>query len=143
MKLVQQPANSPDFNILNLGFFAAIQSLQVKTTSKTIDELIGATKLAFDEMESLKLDNTWITFQKVMEMAMGVGGGNNYKLPHLSKAKLRKEGKLISNIVCDPKLVSDCHLLIGPTSNSDDNCHDNLEDHTCLIITFLYVYLVH
>ncbi|XP_058782995.1 uncharacterized protein LOC131657639 [Vicia villosa] len=35
-----QPPNSPDLNVLDLGFFSAIQSLQQKKPSKSVDELI-------------------------------------------------------------------------------------------------------
>jgi hypothetical protein len=42
MRLVCQPANSPDFNVLDLGFFNSIQSIQYKTSAKTIDELVAA-----------------------------------------------------------------------------------------------------
>jgi hypothetical protein len=37
-----QPANSPDFNVLDLGFFRAIQAIQYKENAKTLKELIPA-----------------------------------------------------------------------------------------------------
>jgi hypothetical protein len=40
IRLICQPANSPDLNILDLGFFRAIQSIQYKKKAKTIHELI-------------------------------------------------------------------------------------------------------
>lgn len=40
IRLICQPANSPDFNILDLGFFRAIQSIQYKKTAKSVQELI-------------------------------------------------------------------------------------------------------
>ena len=40
IRLVCQPANSPDFNILDLGFFRAIQSIQYKKVAKTVEGLI-------------------------------------------------------------------------------------------------------
>jgi hypothetical protein len=36
IRLICQPANSPDFNILNLGFFRAIQSILYKKKANTI-----------------------------------------------------------------------------------------------------------
>ena len=42
MRLVCQPANLPDFNVLDLGFFNSIQSIQYKTSSKTTEELVAA-----------------------------------------------------------------------------------------------------
>jgi hypothetical protein len=40
IRLISQPPNSPDFNILDLGFFRAIQAIQYKKNSKTIEALV-------------------------------------------------------------------------------------------------------
>lgn len=42
ISLVQQPPNSPDLNVNDLGFFRAIQSLQQQQACKNADELIAA-----------------------------------------------------------------------------------------------------
>ena len=42
IRLICQPANSPDFNILDLGFFRAIQAIQYKKNAKTIEALVLA-----------------------------------------------------------------------------------------------------
>jgi len=42
IRLICQPPNSPDFNILDLGFFRAIQAIQYKKNAKTMQELIPA-----------------------------------------------------------------------------------------------------
>jgi hypothetical protein len=47
IRLICQPANSPDLNVLDLGFFSAIQSLQQKIATKKVDELIEAVESAF------------------------------------------------------------------------------------------------
>jgi hypothetical protein len=39
IRLICQPPNSPDFNILDLGFFRAIQSIQYKKVAKTIQDV--------------------------------------------------------------------------------------------------------
>jgi hypothetical protein len=40
VRLTCQPTNSLDFNILDLGFFRAIQSIQYKKSAKTVQDLI-------------------------------------------------------------------------------------------------------
>jgi len=40
--LICQPPNSLDFNILDLGFFRAIQAIQYKKNEKTIQDLVPA-----------------------------------------------------------------------------------------------------
>jgi len=40
--LICQPPNSPDFNILDLGFFRVIQAIQYKKNTKTVEALVPA-----------------------------------------------------------------------------------------------------
>ena len=41
IRLICQPPNSLDFNILDLGFFRAIQAIQYKKDAKTIKDLVS------------------------------------------------------------------------------------------------------
>ncbi|ETM36283.1 hypothetical protein L914_16994 [Phytophthora nicotianae] len=52
-------------------------------------------------MDEDTLDDIFLTLQKCMECILKVGGSNDYKLPHMGKVKLRKEGKLPKSFVCD------------------------------------------
>ncbi|KAF0735363.1 hypothetical protein Ae201684P_022447 [Aphanomyces euteiches] len=85
IQLRNQPPNSPDFNVLDLGFFNAIQSLQHQSTPSNIDELIGAVLHAFDELPHETLGRTFVTLQKVLEISIRMECSNGYKLPHLKK----------------------------------------------------------
>lgn len=40
IKITYQPSNSPDMNVLDLGYFASLQSLTHKRACRNIDELI-------------------------------------------------------------------------------------------------------
>ncbi|KAF0716727.1 Aste57867_2699 [Aphanomyces stellatus] len=51
-----QPPNSPDTNILDLGFFAAIQSLQNKKSASNIQELVDNVLRAFDDLLGRNLE---------------------------------------------------------------------------------------
>jgi hypothetical protein len=42
IRLICQPPNSPDFNILDLGFFRVIQAIQYKKDAKIINDLVLA-----------------------------------------------------------------------------------------------------
>jgi len=42
IRLICQPPNSSDFNILDLGFFQAIQAIQYKKDAKIINDLVPA-----------------------------------------------------------------------------------------------------
>jgi hypothetical protein len=88
-ELREQPPNSPDTNVLDLGFFAMIQSMQWgQAPATTIDGLIASVVAAWDWYDPKVLDRIWLTHQSCMNEIMSSGGGNHYKLPHLGKSTL-------------------------------------------------------
>ncbi|KAF0709448.1 hypothetical protein AaE_012882 [Aphanomyces astaci] len=95
-----QPPNSPDLNVLDLGFFASIQALQYKFESHSVDDVIRATLAAFALLESDKLVDAFLTLQAVMRLVLENNGGNQFRLPHLGKKALRRAGKLMTNVSC-------------------------------------------
>ncbi|RQM20584.1 hypothetical protein B5M09_012566 [Aphanomyces astaci] len=101
----RQPPNSPDLNVLDLGFFASIQSLQYKKMNRTENDVIRNTFEGFDELNYEKLENVFLTFQAVMRLVLEHGGDNHSALPHLKKAALRRAGLLMSNVTCPDSLL--------------------------------------
>jgi hypothetical protein len=106
-----QPANSPDFNVLDLGFFNSIQSLQHQKSTRSIEELIGAVESAFLELNFDTLSKTFITLQNVMEKALEMKGGNNYKLPHLGK-DASIDSLMTYNVECDASSCTSALALL-------------------------------
>lgn len=102
MTISNQPPNSPDFNVLDLGFFNSIQSLQQQKRMTGVDELIKAVEESYWSQEIATLENVWLTWQKSMECSLLAEGSNKYQLPHMGKARLRSRGQLPKTIrVCD------------------------------------------
>lgn len=50
LQVLRQPPTSPDLNVLDLGFFNGIQSVQYHKQEYCVPELIDAVRDAFDEM---------------------------------------------------------------------------------------------
>ncbi|CAM9488852.1 unnamed protein product, partial [Ectocarpus sp. 6 AP-2014] len=80
-----RPPNSPDCNILDLGFFNSIQSLQDRTTPTTVDQLVTEVERAFWAQKPETLGRVWTTLQSVLQEIMLARGDNTFKLPHLRK----------------------------------------------------------
>ena len=95
IKIINQSPNSPDTNILDLGFFAAIQSLQDRTRARTIDELIAEVETAWQAVPAAKLDRVWTSLNACMEQILLCGGDNTYKLPHSGKGRSARAGETI------------------------------------------------
>ncbi|KAF0774582.1 hypothetical protein AaE_001718, partial [Aphanomyces astaci] len=106
-RLEPQPPNSPDFNVLDLGFFAALLSLQHREAARCIDELVDNVENAFKEYPSDRLDCRFMTLQTCLLEAMKVHGDNTYKIPHLSKEKKQRRGMLGRNVCCSLELHAD------------------------------------
>eukprot|EP00903_Cladosiphon_okamuranus_P012249 g11487.t1 len=92
IRLINQPPNSPDTNILDLGFFASIQSLQDRTRARTIDDLLREVEVAWAATDTAKLGKVWTSLQACMEQILLCGGDNTYKVPHLKKDAAARAG---------------------------------------------------
>ncbi|XP_076900093.1 uncharacterized protein LOC143554124 [Bidens hawaiensis] len=113
IRLYFQPPNSPDLNVLDLGFFRAIQSLQEHEVLGSIDELVSAVKMSFERMPSHELNKVFLTLQTCMKEIMKVRGGNNDKTPHIGKGKLERQGNLPLQIECDENLIYEVLSYLG------------------------------
>lgn len=111
IELVCQPPNSPDLNVLDLGYFNAIQSIQHQQAPNNVDQLIEAVEESFNKLQKSKLNNTFLSLQLAMEQVILVDGDNNYKLRHMSKEKLEREGKLEVSITISDELQQKLLLL--------------------------------
>ncbi|GJS04025.1 hypothetical protein Tco_0320533 [Tanacetum coccineum] len=113
IRLCFQPPNSPDLNVLDLGYFRAIQSLQEQEALRTIDELVSAVQTSFDRMQSQELNNVFLTLQTCMKEVIKVKGGNNYRIPHIGKDRLQRQGNLPLQIECDENLINEAYSFLG------------------------------
>lgn len=92
----QAHSSAVDTNILDLGSFNSIQSLQDRTKLITTDEVIGEVKRVFDAQDPGTLSRAWTTYQSVLEQIMLVKSDNTFKLPHLHKETASRAGRPIA-----------------------------------------------
>jgi hypothetical protein len=110
--LCPQPPNSPDMNVLDLGFFASLQAEQWKNPPRfKIDDLINDVMKAWNGYNPSKLDKVFLTHQACMDKCISKYGDNNYRIPHLGKDKFKsvKEVLNVSNkskeVLCEMGLL--------------------------------------
>ncbi|KAF0685458.1 Aste57867_22672 [Aphanomyces stellatus] len=103
-------------NILDLGFFAAIQSLQHRSSARTIDELVSNVHRSFDEYPMESLDMTFMSLQACLTETLRHFGDNSYKIPHMSKSKLARKGLLPRNCHCPPDVYAAARARLGAVS---------------------------
>ncbi|CAN0100174.1 unnamed protein product [Discosporangium mesarthrocarpum] len=95
--LETRPANSPDLNVNDLGFFHSIQQLKEDLGVSSSEDLVEATMEAFDVYPQETLERVWKSLFPVLGEVLGSKGDNSYKLPQLGKENLGRAGKLPVN----------------------------------------------
>ena len=114
-ELYTQSPNSPDVNLLDLGFFRAIQSFN-DAAPKNEEELIKAVGRAYDNYPRENINRTWLTLQCCFNQIITHHGDNDYNIDHMSKEKLERNGNLPDVI----DVVEDAEDLLDPNSTDDD-----------------------
>lgn len=94
ISLYKQPAQSPDLNLNDLAFFRSIQSLYYEAAPETEMDLIDAVEDAFEQYPINKINRMWLTLQSCCNKILEHDGGNHYKIEHMDKEKLEREGRL-------------------------------------------------
>ena len=93
-RLTTQSANSPDVNIEDLGFFAAIQNLHYDECCENPTQLIASVLKAFDGYSRIKINHIWLTLQGCLNEIIKIDGCNHYKIPHMNKESLERTNTL-------------------------------------------------
>ena len=88
LELESHPSNSPDTNVLDLGF-CALESLQHQQTSDNLDELIGNVRNIFENYEPYKRNNVFLTLQTVLQEIICHDGTNQFEAPHIGRERMR------------------------------------------------------
>ncbi|KAH9086159.1 hypothetical protein LEN26_020396 [Aphanomyces euteiches] len=107
-----QPPNSPDMNVLDFGFFRAIQSLQEYCHSRCMMEIIDAVNSAWRDVEARALSNNFLTLQACLQEVLKIEGDNKYKIPHMRKSSLLACGMLPEVLPCDATEFNRCCDLL-------------------------------
>ena len=63
-----------------------------------MEELVETVGTSFDRLHWTKINNNFLTLQKVMECIILCDGNNDYKMPHISEEKLERTGQLPMSI---------------------------------------------
>jgi hypothetical protein len=113
IRLYFQPSNSPDMNVLDLGYFASIQALQQKKRMQKVEDLVAAVEASFDELPIEKLNYVFLTLQTTMVKVLEVLGENHYELPHIGKERLEHLNELPTSISIDESTLKQARMFVN------------------------------
>jgi len=106
IRLTCQPPNSPDLNVLDLGFFAAIQTLFHKGSPNNVEQIVEMIHKAFQEYPVDRSNRIFLTQQSCMMEIMKHNGGQHYNIPHTKKKTLEMQGDLPTGFQCPTELYN-------------------------------------
>ena len=115
---------SPDTNILDLGFFRAIQLFNDDCPANE-EELIKSVEKACGEYPMHKLNHVWLNLWSCFNMIIENDGGNDYKIPHMGKESLIWRGLLPWVLNVTPTANAWFNPMMEDNSDQDS---DNLDD---------------
>ena len=124
LTMFTQSPNSPDTNILDLGFFRAIQLFNNDCPANE-EELIKSVEKAYGEYPMPKLNYVWLTLQSCLNMIIENDGGNDYKILHMGKESMERRGLLPGVLDVTPA----ANAWLNPTMDDDsDQDSNDLDD---------------
>ena len=94
VELVTQPAQSPDLNINDLGFFASLKSRVWGMNASTVDELVQTIFDQYEEYDGDTLERVWQSLFKVYNQTLRKLGDNDFSVEHTGVRKRQREGTL-------------------------------------------------
>lgn len=116
IRLTCQPPNSPDTNILDLGLFAALQSLFQKSSPRSLKDIVTKVVQAWDEYPVVRSNRVFLTHQTCMREIMRLKGEHKYKIPHIGKQAMERLGALPAGLHCEPTIVSEATEFLNGTT---------------------------
>ena len=131
LTMYTQSPNSPDTNILDLGFFRAIQLFNDDCPANE-EELIKSVEKAYGEYPLLKLNHVWLTLQSCLNMIIKNDGGNDYKIPHMGKESMERRGLLPRVLDITPAANAWLNPMMDDDSDQDS---DDLDDDVHVAMT--------
>jgi hypothetical protein len=113
-----------------LGLFNAVQSAYYLNAPKNAIELIEMVQKTFDEYPHNKLNRLFVTLQSVYNSIIEHYGDNFYKIPHMNKDKMEKEGTLPRELPLSPLAI---HIMQefnsgDPQTDSEVEFDENEQD---------------
>lgn len=121
--LVNQPAQSPDLNINDLGFFNSLKKRVdlLKAMAPDVDSFIALVMKEYDEYDYDTLDHIWGAQFENYRQILIVEGGNQYKNPH---SGVRAKGCDLS-VSMDLYNAVKTHLVESGVNLEEDICDED------------------
>lgn len=94
VELVTQPAQSPDLNINDLGFFASLKARVWGMNASSVDELVECIFQQYEEYDGDTLERVWQSLFNVYNQTLRKLGDNDFSVEHAGVRVRQRAGTL-------------------------------------------------
>ncbi|CAN0505402.1 unnamed protein product, partial [Laminaria digitata] len=120
VELVTQPAQSPDFNVNDLGFFASLKSRVWGMNACSIDELVEDIFEQYEEYDGDTLERVWQSLFKVYNQTLLAMGDNDFAVEHTGVRKRQREGTLEKVVKYDKEAFEKAYAWLASSPSDDE-----------------------
>ena len=122
VELVTQPAQSPDLNVNDLGFFASLKSRVWGMNASSIDELVETIFQQYAEYDGDTLERVWQSLFKVYNQTLRKMGDNDFRVEHTGVSARQKAGTLERVVEYDKKAFAEAwdYMAKSDSEGEDD-----------------------
>ncbi|CAN0304317.1 unnamed protein product [Laminaria digitata] len=122
VELVTQPAQSPDLNVNDLGFFASLESRVWGMNATTIDELVNTIFEQYEQYDAATLERVWQSLFKVYNQTLRKLGDNDFSVEHTGVSSRQRAGTLERVVKYDQEAFSKAwDYLASSSSDAEDD----------------------
>jgi hypothetical protein len=115
IEVVTQPAQSPDLNINDLGFFRSMKTRveALKARNPTLDTMMEGVEQAWEAFDAQTLERIWAHQLECYRRILIQEGGNYYAAPHSDIGKRQLGGLQVLDYDVDRALVTQCRNMVN------------------------------
>lgn len=114
IKILRQPAQSPDLNKLDLCFFHSLQTQadHLKSDDRTVENMVTRVKKAYWDYDVDQLERVNALIYVVYRSILENEGGNQYDMPHTGIRNRQSNGNTVEDRTVDVEAVRRCKALL-------------------------------
>ncbi|CAN0037836.1 unnamed protein product [Choristocarpus tenellus] len=94
IRLVTQPSNSPDLNIMDLCFFRSLKCWVMGERFRSVEDMVKVIKKWYEEYDETTLERAWQLLFAVYNQVVRCKGGNGLSVEHTGVRKRQLYGEL-------------------------------------------------
>lgn len=124
--LFDQPANSPDTNVNDLGVFRALDAAYHRESPRKQEDIVDCVRRTYWGYPHQRINRIWLSHMAIMNKIIECHGDNDFPLPHMNKDRLERLGILPTTLEVTRAAFQDLGITEDDSSSDDSSSDDSV-----------------